>query len=171
MRMSLHLSPTLVSHTCLPLWVLWAEFTLVSHLSSTLVSHSGFFGLSLHLSPTCLPHLSPTLGSLVRMYNIIENFYICLGSTTLVQSCLFLIILSPLFLTALSLGISTSPFPGGCPCTVSSRVVGRSFQIASLGGLTKHHSIQLIHLIVFGWFWFGDSACSWMPWACPWESG
>ena len=64
-----HLSPTLVSHTCLPLWVLWAEFTLVSHLSPTLVSH------------TCLPHLSPTLGSLVRMYNIIENFYICLGST------------------------------------------------------------------------------------------
>ena len=68
-RMSLHLSPTLVSHTCVPL------------LFPTLVSHSGFFGLRLHLSPTCLPHLSPTLGSLVRMYNIIENFYICLGST------------------------------------------------------------------------------------------
>jgi len=28
-----------------------------------------------------LPHLSPTLGSLVHMYNIIENFYICLGSS------------------------------------------------------------------------------------------
>ena len=26
------------------LWVLWAEFTLVSHLSPTLVSHSGFLG-------------------------------------------------------------------------------------------------------------------------------
>ena len=33
------------------------------------------------VSRTCLPYLSPTLGSLVRMYNIIEKFYICLGST------------------------------------------------------------------------------------------
>ena len=43
-RMIFHLSPTLVSHTCLPLWVLWADFTLVSHLSPTLVSHSGCLG-------------------------------------------------------------------------------------------------------------------------------
>ena len=43
-----YLSPTLVSHTCLP------------HLSPTL----GALGrIILHLSPTCLPHLSPTLVS------------------------------------------------------------------------------------------------------------
>ena len=75
-RMSLHLSPpclplvahlcpTLVSHTCLPLWVPWAAWVytclpLVTPLSPTL----GALGrMSLHLSPTCLPHLSPTLVS------------------------------------------------------------------------------------------------------------
>ena len=60
---------TLVSHTCLPLWVPWARMSCL-HLSPTL----GVLGrMSLHLSPTlgvlghtCLPHLSPTLGVLGR---------------------------------------------------------------------------------------------------------
>ena len=55
-RMSLHLSPTLVSHTCLP------------HLSPTCPSHLGALGrMILHLSPTRLPHVSPTLDVLGRM--------------------------------------------------------------------------------------------------------
>ena len=61
-------------YTCLPLWVSWAAWvytclplvshTCLPHLSPTL----GVLGrMILHLFPTCLPHLSPTLGALGRM--------------------------------------------------------------------------------------------------------
>ena len=81
-RVNLYLSPTPVSHTCLPLWVPWAALspTLGAlgrtslHLSPPclpLVSHTCLLGslgrMSLHLSPPCLPHLSLSLGALGRM--------------------------------------------------------------------------------------------------------
>ena len=56
-----HLSPTTVSHTCLPLWVPWAAWV---YTCLPLVSDLSALGrMCLHLFPTCLPHLSPTLVS------------------------------------------------------------------------------------------------------------
>ena len=72
-----HLSPTLVSHTCLPHLspTLGSLGHMGLHLSPPclpLVSHSGCLGpheftLVSHLSPTLVSPLSPTLGALGRM--------------------------------------------------------------------------------------------------------
>ena len=91
-----HLSPTLVSHTCLPHGFLGPhEFTLVSLLSPTL---EALGRMSLHLSPTCLVShicfplwvpctlvspLSPTLGAMGRM-----SLHLSPTCLPLVSSCL-----------------------------------------------------------------------------------
>ena len=103
-RMSLHLSPPLVSthlsptprgrmfYTCLPLSLtlgkpwgqVWEhEFTLVFHLSPTLVSHSGCLGP--HEFTLGSSHLSPSLGVLGRMiFRLVSH----LSPTLVSHTCL-----------------------------------------------------------------------------------
>ena len=94
-----HLSPTLVSHTCLP------------HLSPAL----GAFGrMSLHLFTTCLPHLSPTLVALGRM------------SLHLSPTCLPHLFPTLVSHTCLPLWVPWAAWVFTCPRHLSSTLVSHS---------------------------------------------